>query len=147
MIDGVHQAAAQFIAFWEGFISTARWDVNGYRLGFGSDTEGPEQTKVTRGMTTTRERALQNLVARVPQFEAVVKRQLGDGVYGGLPSSMKVSFLDLAYNYGDLPESVVLATGRGVSAAIAAVEAREGDDHRINAQRRRAEAALIASGL
>jgi hypothetical protein len=60
--------AAEFIAGFEGFSKRAYWDVNAYRLGYGSDTEGPEQTRVTEGMETTKERALQNLSARIPQF-------------------------------------------------------------------------------
>ena len=53
----------------------AYWDVNAWRLGYGSDTEGPDQVHVTEGMETTKARALQNLALRIPQFQT-------EAVYG-----------------------------------------------------------------
>jgi hypothetical protein len=60
---------AEFIAGFEGYAGRAYWDVNAYRLGYGSDTEGPDQIPVTEGMETTKARALQNLALRIPQFQ------------------------------------------------------------------------------
>lgn len=144
----IYLCAANFIAFFEGFISTARWDVNAYRLGFGSDTEGPDQFKVTAGMTTTRGRALQNLALRIPVFEAVIIKQIGIDRWTSLSDSTKVALLDFTYNYGRLTTNVANAASVDTLAdEVLAVEAREGDNGAINAKRRHAEAAMIVSGL
>lgn len=57
---------AEFIASYEGCAGRAYWDVNAFRLGYESDTEGPDQIRVTEGMETTKARALQNLALRIP---------------------------------------------------------------------------------
>jgi hypothetical protein len=80
----LYQLAANVIEQFEGYLSVAAWDVNAYRLGYGSDTEGPEQRPVRRGMTTTPARALANLAVRIPQYEAKIVAQVGAGPWGRL---------------------------------------------------------------
>ena len=141
MTDFVY--AAKLVAHFEGFLPHAKWDVNAYRLGYGSDTEGPEQRKVTKGMITTEARALANLQARLPQFEKVIIKQVG-GLWDDIPSHAKGALLSVAYNYGDLPENVVHAIKTGNLHSIsAAVGALAGANHGINSHRRYAEAAII----
>lgn len=138
----VHVAAAGFIGYWEGFAGVAYWDVNHYRLGFGSDTEGPSQVNVTKGMTTTRDRALQNLTVRIPQYEAVAIKQLGP-LYEKLGLATKVAVIDICYNYGDLPDSVLAAFLSNSKRVAAAIRAHESDNKKINEDRRAGEAALV----
>lgn len=138
--------AARLISHFEGFIAVARWDVNAYRLGFGSDTEGPEQRHVTKGMTTTRARALQNLEKRIPKFEAEIIRQIGAAAWSRLPTHVQGPLLSVAYNYGDLPDGVAHAVRSGnVNGIASAIKAHENDNHGVNKNRRIAEAAIIAS--
>lgn len=134
--------AAGFIGYWEGFISYAKWDVNAYRTGFGSDTEGPDQTPVTKATTTTRERALQNLAVRIPQYVDTARKQLGD-LWDKLGVSTQVAVIDICYNYGDLPDSVLFAFLHNSSGVASAIRLHESDNKRINADRRAAEAGLV----
>jgi hypothetical protein len=139
--------AANVIEQFEGYLPVAKWDVNAYRLGYGSDTEGPDQVKVTKGMHTTRERAFQNLEARIPQFEGVIIHQVGAVAWGALPPAAQANLLSMAYNYGDLPNGVERAVIAGSSLAIiaSAVEAHAGDNDGVNRARRLTEAKGIAS--
>ncbi|MDR3449784.1 MAG: hypothetical protein P4M15_08610 [Alphaproteobacteria bacterium] len=137
--------SAKLIGFFEGFEPVAKWDVNAWRLGFGSDTEGPEQRPVTRHMTTTVERALANLSARLPKFEAVASYQVG-AEWAKFPDNVKAALVSIAYNYGKLPDHVAEAAKAGnLSAVSKAIEDCETDNHGVNAKRRFAEAAFVAS--
>jgi GH24 family phage-related lysozyme (muramidase) len=139
MING----ACQFIAYWEGFISSARWDVNAFRVGFGSDTEGPDQARVTSTTTTTRERALANLAARVPQFANVAIQQLGHDLWDRLGEPTQIAMIDLCYNYGELPQSVLQAMTQNGTAVANAIRNHGRDNAGINRDRRAAEAGLV----
>ena len=136
--------AANFIAFFEGYAPLAQWDVNAYRLGFGSDTEGPMQTRVTRGMTTTRARALENLAVRVPAFVATICGQIGSARWLELGQNTQMALASYAYNYGHLTGGLedAVVKGAGISTAL---WARGVDNNGVNAKRRFAEAAMAAS--
>lgn len=140
--NAVHLAAAGFISYWEGFAAKAYWDVNHYRVGFGSDTEGPEQHNVTKGTITTRDRALQNLTARIPQYEEVAEKQLGT-LYDKLGVSTQVAVIDICYNYGDLPDSILAAFLSNPVRVAQAIRAHEADNKKVNEDRRAAEAGLV----
>lgn len=134
--------AAGFIQYWEGFEPEAKWDVNAYRLGYGSDTEGPQQIAVTKGMTTTPVLALANLAARVPQYEAECIKQLG-ALWPKLGTCTKVACLDMAYNYGAIPANVVSAFLLDGNAVADAIRRHDADNTSINRDRRAAEAGLV----
>lgn len=134
--------AAEFIAYWEGFEVIAKWDVNHYRLGFGSDTEGPEQIPVVRGMTTTRERAVANLALRIPQYRTIAVGLLGS-LYAKLGTCTKVAILDLCYNYGEIPASILFAFLHASPNVADAIRKHDLDNASINRDRRAAEAGLV----
>ena len=134
--------AASFIAYWEGYEGVAKWDVNAYRLGFGSDTEGPEETPVKKGMVTTRPRALQNLALRVPKFAAIAAKQLGP-LWFKIGTATKVACVDLCYNYGAIPDNVVVAFLTDGIAVANAIRRHDADNAGINRDRRAAEAGLV----
>ena len=134
--------AAEFIAGFEGYAGRAYWDVNAWRLGYGSDTEGPEKNPVTKGMTTTKERALQNLALRIPEFahEAVYgKTGMGADTWLGLTENQKTAVIDFVYNYGELRFIVYPNDAEKTAAGI---KARQNDNGGVNRKRRLAEAAL-----
>jgi GH24 family phage-related lysozyme (muramidase) len=139
----VYRVAAGFIAYWEGFIANAKWDVNAYRCGFGSDTEGPDQIPVKQGTITTRDRALQNLAARIPQYAATCIKQVGAGLWAQFGTPTKVACLDLAYNYGDIPAHVLGALTTNPVQAANAIRSLARDNGGINHDRREAEAGLV----
>ena len=130
--------AAEFIAQWEGFRAKAYWDVNHWRVGYGSDTEGPDQANVTRQTTTTRARALANLAVRIHRYEAVAIQKLGPETWGALSDNQRTALTDMVYNYGHLPIKV----SADPKATAAAIRARGSDNGGVNRKRRLAEANL-----
>ena len=140
------KGAALLIERFEGFIAHAMWDVNHYRVGYGSDTEGPEQTPVTKQTTTTTDRAMQNLEARLPKFEWQIIKQIGQRQWATLPAGAQNALLSLCYNYGHLPDGVAEAAASGnLPHLAAAVAARATDNQGVNHERRAEEAAAIRS--
>lgn len=135
--------AAEYIAGWEGYSGVAYWDVNHWRIGFGSDTEGPERINVTQGMTTTKPRATQNLALRIPEFQAIASRAMGSDVWTQLTANQKIAITSLVYNYGRLPIKVTIADPEKTAASIAA---RQFDNDSVNQRRRLGEAAFFLTG-
>ena len=138
------EVASNLIAYFEQYIGYARWDVNAYRCGFGSDTEGPECVPVHKDTTTTRERALSNLAVRVPKFIVVAAGQVGPELWAKLGLNTKAALTSMAYNYGSIPENVVFAVKNNSQGVATAIRARAGDNHGINSWRRDGEAACVA---
>jgi GH24 family phage-related lysozyme (muramidase) len=136
--------AAEFIARFEGFRPKAYWDVNHWRVGYGSDTEGPEQAVVTRHTKTTKARALQNLATRIHRYDAVVIQQIGPKRWGALTNSQRTALTDLVYNYGHLPDNVSPAMSPNKTAA--AIRALGGENGGVNRARRNREADLYLQG-
>ncbi len=134
--EALYTAAAMRIGGYESFGQNAYWDVNAWRLGYGSDTEGQDQFKVQRGMSTTEWAAEANLRLRIKEFEKVVVGQVGRDAWDGLTQGQKASLLSVAYNYGSLPRSVAAAVRSGDAAASG--EAIRG--LKANADRRKDEA-------
>ena len=133
---------AEFIAGFEGYAGRAYWDVNAFRIGYGSDTEGPEQIHVTEGMETTKARALQNLALRIPQFqqEAIYGHTgMGRDVWEKLTANQRTAITSLVYNYGRLP---VLVTPNDQERTAAAIRALQNANGGVNRKRRLAEAAF-----
>jgi len=113
--------------------------VNHWRVGYGSDTEGPEQFSVTQNTTTTKSRAKENLMARIPQFQAIAKSAITSALWNKLNYNQQAALTSLVYNYGHVPASVrvyILDPKR----TAAAIEARGVDNGGINRKRRKAEA-------
>jgi GH24 family phage-related lysozyme (muramidase) len=132
-----------YIAGWEGYSGVAYWDVNHWRIGFGSDTEGPDQVNVVEGMTTTRARALQNLSLRISQFQAIAARSMGPSTWAGLSDAQHTALTSLVYNYGRLPIRVYDHDPEKTAAEIAALQTANGG---VNKKRRVGEATLYLTG-
>jgi GH24 family phage-related lysozyme (muramidase) len=140
--------AAEFVAEFEGYAGVAYWDVNAYRLGYGSDTEGPEEIPVTKGMETTKERAIQNLALRVKEFahEAIYgKNGMGADTWLRLTENQRSAILSIVYNYGRLPSRVVIDLAAPEKTA-ATIRALQSDNGGVNHRRRLAEAQLYLTG-
>ena len=144
-MSSLEVAAADFIAHYEGFRTHAYWDVNHWRIGFGSDTMGATMIPVKKGSTENKADAIENLQLRIPRFIGVITTQIGKLSWMKLSQNEQVALIDIAYNYGHLPHSVVWACSHGDRVAISnAVLTHEHDNKSINEARRKAEAALIA---
>jgi GH24 family phage-related lysozyme (muramidase) len=134
---------AEFIAGFEGFGKRAYWDVNAWRLGFGSDTEGPDQIRVTQGMQTTRERALQNLAARIPEFQRIAIHAMGEEAWDALNEAQRTAITSIVYNYGRLPIHVDPSDPAKTADEIRALQTHNSG---INRKRRLAEAEFYLRG-
>lgn len=153
--------AADFIQKEEGFRTTAYWDVNAYRIGFGSDTitmPNGSFRKVVKGDKITKEMAVADLTRRMrDEFEPKVKKQIGEPYYSNLPDSAKVSLLSLAYNYGSITKKAIIdaaRTGNPQLLAKAIVDSTYDDNKKLSESQRTAlrnrrakEANFIVAGM
>jgi len=139
-------AAAQMIKGFEGFIANAKWDVNAFRVGFGSDTVTRANgviEKVTQDTITTLADAERDLARRIVEFQDGIQKAIGVDTWRSLNEAQKAALTSIAYNYGQLPKSIVAAINSGggpqaVAQAIAGLSS--------NPERRKNEAQAYLSG-
>lgn len=145
------QEAVRLIVQKEGFRDTAYWDVNHYRVGYGSDTvtldDGSIQ-KVVQGTTTSRAAAMKDLVRRIGEFQNTIKREIGLERWNQFSKQQQAALTSIAYNYGNLNKTGIVATIKSgdtkqIADAIRGLASHNGG---VNATRRRSEAALFESG-
>lgn len=99
------QEAISILKKFEGFSSTAYYDVNAYRIGYGSDTItnlNGSVKKVTSTDRINKQQADLDLARRIPQFEKVIINQVGSDAWNNLPDQAKASLISFAYNYGSI---------------------------------------------
>lgn len=112
-------AARNFIKTEEGFRNRAYWDVNAWRIGYGSDTitklNGTVKTVIETTVTTMEEAELDLDRRLINEFkpEAVRKLQSQGINYDTMSTATKVVFIDLAYNYGTVYDNLSGAYARG----------------------------------
>lgn len=142
-------AASAILRQEEGFVSGSSWDVDAYRLGYGSDTITTAEGKVVRvkqGDWVSRADAERDLQRRLPDFINVAAGDVGSG-FTKLPTNVQAALVSVAYNYGHVPKSVVAAAQSGDPAQIAdAVQALGLNPGINNPERRKREAAVIRGG-
>ena len=142
----VSGAATDLIRHFEGFKSQAYWDVNAWRVGYGSDTMTDASGRVRpvqQGDTTTREDAERDLARRTAEFASKAAEQVGEA-WGKLSDQARASLTSMAYNYGRLPSDVAAAAQTGDAAKIAgAIRGHERDNGGVNSGRREQEAANV----
>ena len=95
----------------EGFSKNAVWDVNAYRIGYGSDTITTSNDgtfrKVKKGDVTNDKFAQKDLSRRIPtEFEKRLKTQFGE-IYHSLPIEAKIALNSMAYNYGSITKQKI----------------------------------------
>jgi GH24 family phage-related lysozyme (muramidase) len=135
---------SSLIAHFESYLQIARWDVNAYRNGFGSDTDGAAQIPVVKGMSETKADAFANLAVRVPKYLQTARAQVGAALWGKLGVNTRAALGDMAYNYGRVPQNVIVAILNNSSSVSDAIRACGKDNHGINQWRRDGEAAVVA---
>ena len=147
------QQATSMIKQHEGFSTNTYWDVNHYRLGYGSDTitrADGSVVSVQKGMTVTRQDAERDLHRRTGIFMSAARKTVGAQYWDRLPPTTQAALTSVAYNYGSLTKltTIVNAARSGNIRAIAdAVRARAGDNGGVNRSRRNAEADAILSSV
>jgi GH24 family phage-related lysozyme (muramidase) len=139
-------SAEALIRHFEGYRSQAYWDVNHYRVGYGSDTTTDASGRVRsvqEGDTTTKEDAERDLARRTAEFASKAAEQVGDA-WGKISDRARASLTSMAYNYGRLPSDVAQAAQSGDEGRIAgAIRAHERDNGGVNSGRRAQEAGNI----
>lgn len=134
---------------YEGFTTKAGWDVNHYRLGYGSDTitrADGSVVEVQKGMTVTKEDAERDLLRRTPQFMASARQAVGAEAWDRLPPATQAVLTSVSYNYGSLYKlkGVLAAARSGDNTRIAAeVRALQSHNGGVNRRRRNSEADYI----
>ena len=137
----------------EGFSSSTYWDVNAYRLGYGTDTitdRNGNVRRVRRGDTVTREDADRDLARRAQIFRNAARQKIGAAEFDRLPPKTQAAITSVAYNYGSLdklPSLVRAARSGNLHAISQAIAARQGDNRGVNRRRRLDEAAAVLSGI
>ncbi|OAM35528.1 hypothetical protein A7Q01_00255 [Eikenella sp. NML96-A-049] len=137
----------------EGFSSRTYWDVNAYRLGYGTDTitdRNGNVRRVRQGDTVTREDAERDLARRAQLFRNAARQKIGAAEFDRLPAKTQAAITSVAYNYGSLDKlpSLVNAVRSGnINAISQAIASRQGDNRGVNRRRRLDEAAAVLSDL
>ena len=141
----------------EGFSDDTYYDVNADRAGYGSDTKTDpvtgEVTKITEGMTVTREEAEADLNRRLTtEFIPSVVDVVGADTFYSMPPTTQAALTSIAYNYGSgwadkLPTLAAAAASGDTNAIADAIEDRSVDNEGINAGRRTREADMVRTGV
>lgn len=139
---------AALLRHFEGYQSTPYWDVNHWRVGYGSDTvtraDGSIEP-VTAMTQVTKDDAERDLQRRTAQSTAQAQTAIGADGWAKLPGPARASITSATYNYGHTPDSVVAAARTGDPAAVAgAINALGGANGGVNEKRRAAEAGNAA---
>lgn len=139
--------ASDMIKRFEGFESSAKWDVNHFRTGYGSDTitrDDGSVVEVRQGMSVTRADAERDLQRRIGQTQSKIIATVGGDRWGAMSAPARAAVTSVAYNYGSLPNSVVNAVRTGGPAEIAtAIRGLEGANDGVNRKRRNQEADAV----
>jgi GH24 family phage-related lysozyme (muramidase) len=146
---GVDSAVAMLRGF-EGMQTSAYYDVNAHRVGYGSDTWTDEQGRVHRTTADTvvdEAGAERDLARRAASTNLKLQNEFGADRWLKLAPAVRGALISVDYNYGSMPASVKDAVRTGdVNAIAASVEALGAHNGGVNAGRRAEEAAAIRSG-
>lgn len=108
--------AASYLKKFETFTPNATYDVNAYRLGYGSDTiTFPDGTwrQVEQGDSTTQQMAEKDLERRInEEFVPKVKAKIGENVYNGWGEKAQAAFISFAYNYGNIVKTAIVEAAK-----------------------------------
>lgn len=131
----------------EGFRSTPYWDVNHFRVGYGSDTVTRADGTVVKtrpGMSISRADAERDLQRRIVAEQGQIQNAVGGDTWRGLDPQTQAALTSVAYNYGSLPNAVVSAVRSGDKAQIASsIRGLGSDNGGVNRNRRNHEADIV----
>jgi GH24 family phage-related lysozyme (muramidase) len=150
----------------EGFREAPYWDVNAWRVGYGTDTitrADGTVVKVEPGMRVSREDAERDLDRRITdEFMPAAVNAVGREAWAKLSPAAQAVMVSLAYNYGAgafngpgeraggragaLNRVAVAAQTGDPQQLAAAVRSLAGHNNGVNAARRNAEADMVLSG-
>jgi len=131
----------------EGFEDKAYWDVDHYRVGYGTDTlydDTGKPVEVTQDTVVSKEQALKALEKRITEdFVPIIKNTIGKS-WNALSDNAKAATVSITYNYGRVPERIREALKSGDNDKIAeAILTLTEDNDGENRNRRIMEAELV----
>lgn len=143
--------SAGMLKHYEGFRSNAYWDVDHWRVGFGSDTYTDANGGVhgvTQNTIVSPQDAERDLTRRIGETQSKIVTQVSPQAWGALPRNTQAALTSMAYNYGMLPFDVTAAVrgGGGPAAISAAIMNHRGDNGGVNSKRRMEEATVANGG-
>ena len=148
--------AATVIKRFEGYSSKTYWDVNAWRLGYGSDTlalPNGSFRAVKQGDITNPELAQRDLERRISsEFLPAIKKAVGEPYWTKLPEPAKVALISITYNYGvgfgrNYPKVVAAARSGDLKALSQEIASLQTHNAGINRKRRLTEASLVESAI
>lgn len=136
------ERAAKILRQEEGFSTTAYWDVNAWRVGYGTEFKANQGNAYNKDSTITREEAENQLVKYdLPRFEERILYQVGKKYWNALNDNVKAALLSVAYNRGSLTKALTTAAQSGDTNQIArTIEQTDAETH---GARRQREAQLV----
>lgn len=155
-----YEFGAELLKKYEGHDKNWRagWDVNAWRIGYGSDTitlDNGTYRKVKKDDVTNERNATKDLQRRVKEFESKIKKKIGAEYWDPLDYQVKGALISLAYNYGSITKQAIIdaiKTGESQKIADALVKSTYNDNKKLSEsvrnalrKRRRKEADIIAS--
>lgn len=143
--------SAGALRHYEGLKTQAYWDVNHWRVGYGSDTitkaDGTVET-VGKDTQITPADAERDLQRRVQETQSKIIAQVTPQAWASLSKTQQAAVTSMGYNYGMLPQDVAFAVrgGGGPAAISAAIMNHAGDNGGVNRTRRMDEARAANGG-
>ena len=136
--------AAKILRKEEGFRNNAYWDVNAWRVGYGTEFNKSKPNSYTKDSWISREGAEKQLMQYdLPKFEKVIMKQMGKQYWNALNANVQAALLSVAYNRGSLTKGLIAASRTGNAQTIASQIRRT--DASTHQKRRNNEAALALS--
>lgn len=143
-------SAMDLIKDFEGFRSKAYYDVNHYRVGYGSDTTtdaSGNHSVVTSGTVVSLAEADRDLLRRIGDTQAAIRDKIGADAFNSFDDKQQAALTSIAYNYGSLPQRIVDAIKTGNQATVVqAIRGLGNDNGGVNRQRRNSEADMFLGG-
>jgi GH24 family phage-related lysozyme (muramidase) len=106
------QRAYTIIASFEGFWPVAKWDVNHYRGGYGSDKKlvNNNLVEVTSTTTFTQQEAKDTLLREITgKYGPKALKQIGNDAWNALNDNQRAAITSYVYNVGSLRDGIVSA--------------------------------------
>lgn len=145
--------AQSMLKHFEGFRTQAYWDVNAWRVGYGSDTVTKADgtvVPVTQDTVVTQEDAERDLVRRTQLSANDARKAVGAEAWDKLDEKARTSLTSIAYNYGgaNFPKSVAEAARTGDAKKLTeAIIGLSGHNNGVNKRRRLQEAGNIDGNM
>lgn len=145
------QMSVDLLKKFEGFRNEAYWDVNHWRVGYGSDTitnpDGSYRT-TQKDSYVSQAQADLDLARRVANLQQHSINKVGGQAWSNLGPGGQAAVTSAAYNYGSLDapglRGLVEAIKQGSHEGVAqALEALKGHNGGVNADRRQQEADMV----